>query len=73
MRFKPVKLYIAARAFPALAHLAYVQARQVLQCSHGGVAGQTGLLVQRAPDKRGYGDLSLRGPTLGLQQLNYNG
>jgi hypothetical protein len=47
-----------------------VQARQVLQCSHGRVAGQTGLLVQSAPDRRGYGDLSLRGPALGLQQLN---
>ena len=48
----------------------YVQARQVLQRSHGGVAGQSGLLVQSAPDKRGYGDLSLRGPAPGLQQLN---
>jgi hypothetical protein len=50
-----------------------VQARQVLQCSHGGVAGQTGLLVQSALHRRGYGDLSLRGPALGLQQLMTTG
>ena len=69
-RFKPVKLYIAAGAFPALAHLAYVQTRQVLQCRHGRVGGQTGLTSQSALHRHGNGDLSLRGPAPGLQQLN---